>query len=80
MPAPVLSSKSPKRTKQKTFADRDAESDVQGPDARTRFKALARTVLSAPYAKVRELEEQEKGKSGKGRKPKPKVKSKRKRG
>jgi hypothetical protein len=75
---PPLSSRSPRSTEQRTFADRDAGSDYEGETARKRFKALARDVLSAPYEKVRELEEQEKGKSGRGRKPGKRSKAKKK--
>jgi hypothetical protein len=73
--APPLSSK-PKKTKQSTFEDRDAANDVQGSEARDRFRALATSVLSAPYAKVKELEEKEKGKSGRGKPMKKKRRAK----
>ena len=55
---------------QRSLEDRDAASDHQGHEARERMRALASKALSAPYEKVRALEDSEKGKSGKGRKPK----------
>jgi hypothetical protein len=61
---------SSKAKRPRSLADRDAGSDIQGPEARDRLRALATKVLSAPYAEVRRLEEQEKGKSGRGRKRK----------
>lgn len=62
-----LSSKK-KAKPQKTLVDRDAAGDVQGAEARARFRGVVHTVFQAPYQAVRDLEEREKGKSGKGRK------------
>lgn len=69
-PAPPPSSKTAKRTRQRTLQDRDAAEDVQGPEARKRLAALASAAFAVPYEKVRALEKREKGKSGRGRKPK----------
>lgn len=65
-PPPPVSPKKPRPS----LADRDAANDIQGPEARERFRSLALRALAAPYSEVRALEGQEKGKSGRGRKRK----------
>ena len=62
---------SPKpKSPQRSLADRDAASDVQGPEAREGFRSVATKAFAVPYEKIRALEAREKGKSGRGRKRK----------
>ena len=61
---------SPKTKRPRSLEDRDAANDIQGPEARERFRSLATKAFAVPYEKIRALEAEEKGKSGRGRKRK----------